>query len=189
MQHPVIENILQRSSVRKYTEQKVEPELLKILEQVAMASPTACNFRAIRYTFITDSEVIADISKAKFADLEIKGDHAKIKQLKERHDSVLFAAPLYIIISGPQDDKYRYTDIDAGIGVQSLCLAAKALGLESCIINNTKEVFAKDHPSQMWQKVKLPAEHEFFTSVVIGYGAKEKKPHEFEPSQIYYLED
>jgi nitroreductase len=54
--NPTIETILRRRSIRKYTDQPVEPEKIDLLLQAGMAAPTAMNCKPWEFVVVTDPE-------------------------------------------------------------------------------------------------------------------------------------
>ncbi|HEY5156735.1 MAG TPA: nitroreductase family protein, partial [Anaerolineales bacterium] len=59
MQNPTLETILHRRSIRKYTDQSVEPEKLDLLLQAAMAAPSAMNCKPWEFVVVTDPAKLA----------------------------------------------------------------------------------------------------------------------------------
>jgi nitroreductase len=57
--NPTLEAIFQRRSIRRYTDQPVEPEKLDLLLQAAMAAPSAMNCRPWEFIVVTDPERLA----------------------------------------------------------------------------------------------------------------------------------
>jgi len=53
----MIEKLLERTSVRYYTEQKIENEKITLLKKVINNSPTSMNCQAFSAIFITDQKV------------------------------------------------------------------------------------------------------------------------------------
>ncbi len=51
---PILEIIFKRRSIRKYTDQPVEPEKLELLLQAAMAAPSAMNCKPWEFVVVTD---------------------------------------------------------------------------------------------------------------------------------------
>ena len=54
----IFENIMNRTSVRSYTDMPVEPEKVEMMLRAGMAAPSACNkqpwhFVAVSYTHLT----------------------------------------------------------------------------------------------------------------------------------------
>ena len=57
--NPTLETIFQRRSIRKYTDQPVEPEKLDLLLRAAMAAPSAMNCRPWEFIVVTDPDLLA----------------------------------------------------------------------------------------------------------------------------------
>jgi nitroreductase len=63
MQNPILDTIFRRRSIRKYTDQPVEPEKLDLLLQAAMAAPSAMNCKPWEFVVVTDPEKLAQFRK------------------------------------------------------------------------------------------------------------------------------
>jgi nitroreductase len=63
MNNPSLETIFRRRSIRKYTDQPVEPEKLDLLLKAAMAAPSAMNCRPWEFIVVTDPEKLAQFRK------------------------------------------------------------------------------------------------------------------------------
>jgi nitroreductase len=63
MNNPTIETIFRRRSIRKYTDQPVEPEKLDLLLQAAMAAPSAMNCKPWEFVIVTEPEKLAQFRK------------------------------------------------------------------------------------------------------------------------------
>ncbi len=61
--NPVIAAIFQRRSIRKYTDQPVEPEKLDLLLQAGMAAPTAMNCKPIEFIVVTEADKLSRFRK------------------------------------------------------------------------------------------------------------------------------
>ena len=110
-----IENIMSRTSIRKYKDQPVEQEKIDIMLKAAMAAPTAVNLQPWHFIVITDKETIGLLSG---------------KQPTN--------APLLIAVCGDTDKtttpdgKMKLPDFwveDVSAATENLLLAAHALGL------------------------------------------------------------
>jgi nitroreductase len=63
MNNPTLETIFRRRSIRKFTDQPVEPEVLDLLLQAAMAAPTAMNCKPWEFVVVTEPEKLAQFRK------------------------------------------------------------------------------------------------------------------------------
>jgi len=61
--NPVIEAIFRRRSIRKYTDQPVEPEQLDLLLRAGMAAPSAMNCKPWEFIVVTEAEKLAQFRK------------------------------------------------------------------------------------------------------------------------------
>ena len=110
-----IENIMTRTSIRKYKDQPVEQEKIDIMLKAAMAAPTAVNLQPWHFIVITDKETIGLLSGQQPTN-----------------------APLLIAVCGDTDKttmpdgKMKLPDFwieDVSAATENLLLAAHALGL------------------------------------------------------------
>jgi len=61
--NPTLEIIFRRRSIRKYTDQPVEPEKLDLLLKAAMAAPSAMNCKPWEFVVVTDPIILAQFRK------------------------------------------------------------------------------------------------------------------------------
>jgi len=59
----ILDTIFKRRSIRKYTDQPVEPEKLDLLLKAAMAAPSAMNCRPWEFILVTEPEKLAQFRK------------------------------------------------------------------------------------------------------------------------------
>jgi nitroreductase len=63
MNNPTLDAIFHRRSIRKFTDQPVEPETLDLLLKAAMAAPTAMNCKPWEFVVVTDPDKLAQFRK------------------------------------------------------------------------------------------------------------------------------
>ena len=57
----IFENIMNRTSVRSYTEKPVEQEKVEMMLRAGMAAPSACNKQPWHFVVINDREILDQI--------------------------------------------------------------------------------------------------------------------------------
>ena len=57
----VIKTMLERSSIRAYTDEKLTQEQISLLRNAALSAPTAMNAQDQRFVFVTNAEIIAEL--------------------------------------------------------------------------------------------------------------------------------
>ena len=113
-----------RFSVRKYTNEPVSKEDIEYIMDCVRLAPSACNRQPWKFLLLTSDDA-----------------KEKIRQCYNR--DWFKSAPVYVLcfkdVSGcwvrPEDGK-PHGDIDLGIAVEHLCLAAADRGLGSCWVCN-----------------------------------------------------
>ena len=110
-----LKNIFGRRSIRKYTDKKVSPEIIKSLLDAGMHAPTARNLQPWHFVVVDDRQMLDKLSIA----------HPYAKMLKE--------ATLAILVCGDKkvQEMDGYIIQDCSAATQNIMLAAHAHGLGS----------------------------------------------------------
>lgn len=135
-----LEILVQRQSVRGYSDKPVEPEKLDSCLEAARMAPSACNAQPWKFIVVNDPEL-----KKQIADHTTSGPLVSMNHFTKQ-------APLLVVIvrENPNltskigtilKDK-PYTLMDIGIVALQFCLQATAVGLGTCILGwfNEKKV-------------------------------------------------
>lgn len=165
MDNPVLKAIFSRRSIRKFTEQKVEPEKVKTLLEAAMAAPTATNSQPWEFIVVDDPE--------------------QINRIRTVMPLARYNAPLWIVVCGNPGIGGHATAArmfwvqDCSAAIENMMIAAVGQGLGS--------VWCGIHPvSTLVKLVKgalnIPDGVTPLGLIEIGYPAEEKQ------SRTQYLE-
>jgi len=114
--NPVLEAIENRISVRKFTDQPVSDEQVRLLLNAAFNAPSACNKRPWEFVVVRDREILE-----RFAG-------------KFRFQRMMTQAALAIVVCGDTDRAIDHDLMvnDCSAAVQNILLAAHSLGLGAC---------------------------------------------------------
>ena len=121
-----IQTIRERSSTRGYTSEPLTGEELDAILAAGLQSPTAANRQEIHFTVLDGGSAVLT---------ELQDD---LTQGRETPHNFYYEAPTVIMLSGQED--FHWSGVDAGIAVQSMALAAEALGLGSLIIGCIRDI-------------------------------------------------
>lgn len=161
-----LECIKTRRSVRKFTEQPVERELLEQVVAAAAYAPSWKNTQIARYTVVTDPA-----KKQRLAD-ECMMDFA-FNQKTTSHAPALVVVTAITGRSGFERDGSfstsqgtHWQSFDAGVAAQTFCLAAHALGLGTVIMGIFDEGKVRD-------VLDLPEEQAVSALIAIGHPAEQ----------------
>ena len=161
--------IFNRRSVRKYTEQKIEPEKVDRMLRAAMQAPSATNQQPWEFLVIDDKETIVKL--AEFS------PYAKM----------LPGAPLAMVILEKQGMRAPlFTEQDLGACVQNLMLQAVEDGLGSVWMGVGRETERETFLTEMFN---LPETVKPFAVLAIGYPADEnanKFVDRYDETRVHY---
>ena len=158
MANRTIEAIRTRVSCREYDERKVSlGKLSQILEAGKMA-PSAMNRQIAKITCVRTK--------------------SKVEQLRELSKEVqdrdcMYGANTIVLVHGPRDD--RFTVQDCSCVLENIFLAAHALKIQSCWINQFDDLFETPKGNRIKARLGIPEENRIVGSAVLGYAKHPEK--------------
>ncbi|MFA5161399.1 MAG: nitroreductase family protein [Elusimicrobiales bacterium] len=167
--NPVIENIKNRRSVRKYkTEPLIKEHLDAILEAAAYA-PSGHNDQPWHFTVIRNRALI-DLLSSRTKEWMAKQPQDWMSAMgKNPEFHVFYNAPAVIAVSYRKDAVSPQADVCAAI--QNMLLAAESLDIGSCWIGLARYVLKTPEGADLAARLQLPAGYEPDYFVTLGYKA------------------
>lgn len=160
--------IFERTSIRKYTDEKISPDQVEMLMKAGMAAPSARNYQPWEFIVVQNRDILNEI-------MEI---HPYSQMMKE--------APLAIIVCADtnKSTENNYWMQDCSAATQNILLQAAELGLGSVWLG----VYPKDFVCRPLSELfNLPDNIMPFSIAVIGHPAEEVKPKDkFDTTKIHY---
>ncbi len=124
-----LEFIKTRQACRDFNDKPIDKALVKKIAQTAMLAPSACNSQPWRLYCVTDSQKVTEVAKSVQWKLQNKFlDNAKAFICVA--DKVATLKPEAMT----KFDRNHFVQYDVGEVIAYITLAAKSLGVESCII-------------------------------------------------------
>lgn len=149
-----MQNLLQRRSVRKYTDRQVPEALLDQVLEAGIFAPSGMNSQVSVLVAVTDRETRDQLSRMNAAVMGTDGDP-------------FYGAPCVIIVLA---DPERYTWVeDASLVMGNLMNAAHAVGLGSCWIHRAREMFDSEEGKALLKKWGLPETLRGVGNCILGY--------------------
>ena len=169
-----LENILTRRSARSYTEQPIARDDLQTILNAAIHAPTGNNKQGWRFTALCSREKIDRLANAVGEALGLENYH-------------FFHAPVFVLVSNDRDNKNACPD--CACALENIFLAAHALGIGSCWVNQVREAAQKSPAvAAILAEYGIPAHHDVFGSAALGYAQREPRPLERDEAAIVYLD-
>jgi len=149
--------ISRRFSVRSYTSQKVDKELILQILDAARMAPSAVNFQPWHFIVLTDQQ--------------------NLTEFREVYQRAWFKeAPACIVVCSDHTKSWKrksdgkdFADVDVAIAIDHLVLKATDLGLGTCWVCNFDVEMAR-------KKLQLPDHIEPVALIPLGYTTSEAPP-------------
>lgn len=169
--NPVIENILTRTSIRKFKQQPVEAAKVETMLRAAMAAPTAMNRQPWHFVVVDDKNVLNTLAG------------------QGRRGDMLRNAPLAIVICGdmekaPDGVARDFWIQDTSAATENLLLAAHGLGLGAVW---TGLYPITERAGQVAQILGMPETIIPLCTVIVGYPDEQPAPKDkWKPENVSY---
>jgi len=182
----VLKTIAERNSCRGYKLQPVEQEKVQAIAKAGLQAPSALNAQPWHIIAINDKVLIDEINDHVMDLLRVAEDQTAYNRLMDRGGTAYYNAPVMFLVL-KQPDAHKWVDIDCGIVIQNMALAATSLGLGNVVVAMAETAFAGPRADEFKAKVNWPAGYEFGMGLIAGYPEITKEPHEIDESKITYL--
>jgi nitroreductase len=153
-----------RRSIRKYTDRKIEPEIVDALVEAALRSPSGKSSDPCEFIVVDDRRTLDKLSSA-----------------KPHGAALLKNAPLGIVICADEEKSDTCIE-DASIAAIILQLAAESLNLGSCWVQFRNRRHQDGRSSQQYvaELLGIPNGYMVQAAMAVGYPAESKAPHKKE---------
>lgn len=178
--------IANRYSCRDYKDEMLPDDILRLIAEAAIQSPSGVNRQPWRVILVKNKELMQDMETEGLAYLASLEDKSTYQRIMDRGGRLFYGAPCMIVVPV---DPTQESQIDCGILCQNVTLAAASLGVASVICGLTRTAFASGLRSEEFSKrLGFPEGYVFGCSVLLGYANTTKPPHEPDKDKIIIIE-
>ncbi len=170
-----MENMLTRSSVKKYKSDPVPKDLMDKIIEAGLAAPSGLNKQAPIIVAVTNKQVRDELSKLNAG-----------KDPFFRSDPFYNAPCVLVVLADKSVPTYLY---DGSLVMENMLLAAHALGLGACWIHRARETFDQPEGKALLQKLGIEGEYEGIGNCIVGYpegDVPKVKPRK--ENRVYYVD-
>ena len=169
------EAIMTRRSTRSYTDEAVDPVQLEKIIDAGRYAPSGGNSQTTHFLVLTNPEVLqklAEIVETEFAKMEIREDmyvsmRGSIAAAKKGGYMFYYGAPVLIVVANRKG--YGNAMADSACALENMMIAANALNLGSCWINQLHWLDENKVVRVFLERLGL-AENETITGgLILGY--------------------
>jgi len=145
----VIENILNRRSIRDYKPKQIASDTIDLIIQAAINAPSARNLQPWEVRIVTDKNIL--------------------NQIKAINEKAFFDAPVLIVVA--YDTSNFYAPFDCGLLTQNILLSAESLGLGTCVIGNIARFLNADttEAKGILNTLEFSEGYEVIVGISLGY--------------------
>lgn len=154
------ELLINRRSIRKYTDQPIDPEQVKQILEAALMGPTSKNLRPWQFVVVEDKETMRQLS-----------------ELKPNYATSIATAPLAVVVTADTTLSDVWVE-DASIAAILMQLQAADFGLGSCWVEVRERFRGDGEPAEDYVREVLGIPENFAVPCVItfGHNAEERRP-------------
>lgn len=150
-----IKTLLNRRSIRKYKSEQIKDEELNLVLEAGKYAPSGGNQQSELFVVVQNKKVIEKITKMNAAVIG-----------KEGADPY-YGAPTIILVFA---DKTKATPLeDASLALGNMYNAAYSIGLGSCWIHRTKQMFESEEGKALLKEWGIEGDYVGVGSCILGY--------------------
>lgn len=160
----IIKSILNRRSIRAFSNQEIDKKTVQTLLDCALAAPSGMNQQTWQFTAIMNQEKILAFAKA-------------VGKALGRDEGYNMYCPKVLIITS-NDKESRFKEVDNACAMENIYLAANSFGLGCVWINQVKDCFDVPEVRQFLTDFGIPENHGVYGCAAIGYPLGDPRPKE-----------
>lgn len=176
----VIQNMRERRSIRKYKPEQIAEDALQIILEAGLYAPCAGSRQSCVIAVCQDAELnarLGGINRGTFhgristPDVYISKDQPSIAD-DPTLPSAFYGAPTVLTLFAPGN--FVYAEIDCAVAAENIMLAARSLGIGSCMVGRAEKTFEGADGAQLLKNWGIPDGLVPKVHVVLGYAESEQ---------------
>jgi nitroreductase len=174
----VIENIMARRSVRKYTDQPVERKLLQLIAECGVNAPSGMNKQPWEVRIVDSPDFINGLTEL------FKAANPKMAEGPD-FKNMFRNAPAVIFVAAPGESG----QLDCGLMGENMMLAAQSLGLGTCCLGGPiRFLTSSEEAAPYLQRLDLPEGFNLLYAIAVGYPDEQPEAKPRDLSKIRFVE-
>ena len=179
-----LNTIANRYSCRAYDGRLPEKYKLEAIAKAAVQSPSALNRQPWQIIVVSDKNLIEEMDAEGMRILSEAEDKSTYERFMQRGGTLYYNAPCMFLILGSTP----VNDCDVGIVSENIALTASSLGLGNVICGMARIPFSGPKGENFKKRAGITEGWDFGMSVLVGYAAATKEPHEPDMGKVSFVE-
>lgn len=171
----VMQNILNRRSIRRFAQRQVDEEALRQILLAGLYAPSAGGRQGVLFAVSQNREVNERLGKIKRANSRPRMATATSYVSKEQPSiaddpkltDAFYGAPTVITLFAPKD--FLFAVDDCAVAAENMMLAAASLGVGSCYIGQGWPAFAAPYGQEILRKWGIRTDYYAVMQLLLGY--------------------
>ncbi len=161
------ELVAMRRSMRKYTEEQLQPEDVATIMRAALMAPSSKGKRSPEYILVEDKHTLHQLSECKAVGSDFLKD----------------AALAVVVCADPEKSDVWIED--ASVAAMLVMLQAEDLGIGSCWVQvrQRQDAMGNNTEDIVHELLGVPADHRIVCMIALGHKGMERKPQNEERLQ------
>ncbi|WP_297329084.1 nitroreductase family protein [uncultured Bacteroides sp.] len=160
-ENAVIETIMSRRSIRKYTPQAVNRDTMQIILDCGINAPNGQNKQSWEVRVVDNPEFINGITEVYKKENPKAAEDPNFKNMFRNASTVVFIA---------HDLSYDLSQIDCGLLGENMILSAWSMGIGSCCLGTpTRFMTSTPAAAEYLQKLDFPEGYQLLYCIAFGY--------------------
>ncbi len=178
----IMETILHRRSIRRFSERQVDEEALQQILQAGLYAPSAGGRQGVIFAVCQDrkmNERLGKIKRANSSPRMANGTNYVSREQPSIADDpklidAFYGAPTVITMFAPKN--FLFSAEDCALAAENMMLAADSMGIGSCYIGQGWTAFADPYGQEVLKKWGIRADYYAVMQLLLGY-PQEGDPH------------
>lgn len=166
----IINNIMTRRAIRKYTPEQVNQGQLDTIMKAAIYAPSTLNKQSWEIRVIQNPAIIEEINKRFLAFAQGKEFQGSAARYREPGFSISHHAPTLIVIASEKSSPHA--KLDVGLALENILLSSHALGLGTCPLGTLVSILNRPENADILRLLNIPEDHEVTINIALGYPAE-----------------
>ncbi len=168
----VVETIMARRSVRKYTDQIIPREDIATIVECGINAPSGMNQQPWEVRVVDNQELIAEMTKANGG-------------VKEGERNMFRNATTLIFVANKADGGGA---LDCGLLGENMAIAAQSMGYGSCFLGGPVRFFFTEKGKPFLEKLQFSPDYRLLYILGLGYPAEAPDAKPRDAAKVKYVE-
>ena len=174
----VLKAIADRRSHRAYKSEQLPEKVLSTILRAGLEAPSARNHQPWHFSVVQNAELIQAVHDETAAVMGKGGT----PRFADPDFQIFYHAPAVVFLFGEKD--FAWSQVDCGIAVENMALAAEGLGVGSVILGLPKPAFLGEKADELRARLGCPEGYDFVIALALGYATDTKEAHDLREEKI-----